>query len=60
MPHTYTRKEHPTYDLASLEEIATLVMSSGRSIGSVAKEHGIPRETLRHWVTLSHARSGAG
>jgi transposase len=37
-----------------------LVRSSGRTVGSVAKELGVNAESLRQWVRRAQADAGAG
>ena len=50
MPRTHIKKKAgPAYGPEDLQK-AIAQVSGGRSIGSVAKDYKIPKETLRRWV----------
>lgn len=60
MPRHRVRKTVTRYDPKSLADLADLVKESGQSISSVAKQHNVPKETLRRWVISKPSKCGSG
>jgi hypothetical protein len=59
MPRIHKRKTVTNYDADKIQQYVEEV-KAGKTIYSVSKEHGIPKETLRRWVVSPPGRVGSG
>lgn len=60
MPRHRVRTTTTGYKPEDIPKLVALVQESGRSVTRVAREHGVPRQTLRRWVTNPPPKLGAG
>ena len=59
MPRNYKRKG-PKCDAESLKAAKIMIETQGISIRAAAKANGVPRETLRRWISDPPMQVGAG